>query len=215
MALQTINFTIPTGDDSTKPRKLTFKLQSSPVIDSTDLVIGEEVCVATAADGTGTVALHPGNYKLEIDGEPNTSTIEVPTSGTPHRLESLTGAGTTYTNNDILSGGAEWPEQTTKPDAPAADKWKFYVKSDGNFYKQDEDGTETAFEAGAGITTVAEEGTNLTQRTTINFIGDAVTAADDSGNARTNVTISAMTASSTDTLTNKTFDANGTGNSIS
>ena len=215
MAVQTVNFTIPAGDNSTKPRKLTFTLQSSPVIDSTDLVIGEKVCVACAADGTGSVTLHPGNYKLEIDGEPNTSTISVPTSGTPHRLESLTGAGTTYTNNDILSGGAQWPEQSTKPDAPAADKWKFYVKSDGNFYKQDENGTETAFEAGAGIATVQEEGASLTQRATLNFIGNAVTAADDSGSSRTNVTISAMTASSADTFTNKTFDANGTGNSLS
>ena len=215
MAVQVVNFTIPVGDDTTKPRKLTFKLQSSPVIDSTDLVIGEEVCVACAADGTGTVSLHPGDYKLEIDGEPNTSTISVPTSGTPHRLESLTGAGTTYTNSDILSGGSDWPEQTSKPAAPDADKWKFYVKSDGNFYKQDENGTETAFAAGSGITTIQEEGSSLTQRTTVNFIGSAVTAADNSGSGRTDVTISAMTASSTDTLTNKTFDANGTGNSLS
>ena len=214
MAVQVVNFTIPAGDDTARPRKLTFKLQSSPVIDSTDLVIGEEVCVACAADGTGTVSLHPGDYKLEIDGEPNTSTISVPTSGTPHRLESLTGAGTTYTNSDILSGGSDWPEQTTKPSAPDADKWKFYVKSDGNFYKQDENGTETAFAAGSGITTVQEEGTSLTQRSTVNFIGNAVTAVDNSGSARTDVTISAMTASSTDTLTNKTIDANGTGNSI-
>jgi hypothetical protein len=41
-----------------------------------------------------------------------------------------------------------------------------------------------------GIATVQEEGTGLTQRNTINFIGAAVTAADDSGNSRTNVTIS-------------------------
>jgi hypothetical protein len=36
--------------------------------------------------------------------------------------------------------------------------------------------------------TVQEEGGNLTQRATLNFIGSSFTAADDSGNSRTNVT---------------------------
>ena len=37
--------------------------------------------------------------------------------------------------------------------------------------------------------TVQDEGTPLTQRNILNFIGDTVTAADDAGNTRTNVTI--------------------------
>lgn len=40
-----------------------------------------------------------------------------------------------------------------------------------------------------GTITVQEEGTPLTQRDTINFIGGIVTATDDAGNSRTNITI--------------------------
>lgn len=42
----------------------------------------------------------------------------------------------------------------------------------------------------AAVSTVQEEGTSLTQRPTLNFIGSAVTATDDAANGRTNVTIS-------------------------
>lgn len=40
--------------------------------------------------------------------------------------------------------------------------------------------------------TVQEEGSNLTQRSTLNFIGDVVTATDNSGSARTDVTLAAV-----------------------
>lgn len=43
--------------------------------------------------------------------------------------------------------------------------------------------------AGSGYGTIQEEGSNLTGRTTMNFIGAGVTAADDAGNSRTNITI--------------------------
>jgi hypothetical protein len=43
--------------------------------------------------------------------------------------------------------------------------------------------------AGSGIGTVQDEGSNLTARGTINFIGAGVTGADDAGNTRTNITI--------------------------
>jgi hypothetical protein len=48
--------------------------------------------------------------------------------------------------------------------------------------------------------TVQEEGTPLTQRSTLNFIGGLITAADDSGNSRTNVTLSSSVASSANNL---------------
>lgn len=44
-------------------------------------------------------------------------------------------------------------------------------------------GSSTGF-----INRIQEEGSNLTQRQTLNFVGSSATAADDSGNARTNVT---------------------------
>jgi hypothetical protein len=43
----------------------------------------------------------------------------------------------------------------------------------------------------AGVNRVQEEGSNLPQRQTINFVGSAFTATDDAGNTRTNVTADA------------------------
>ena len=192
MATQTVNFTFKAGDGTARARSASFVLTASPVIDGTTLVIGETVNASIAADGTGTVTLHPGDYKLTLTGEPNTTTISVPTSGTPHRLESLTGAGTTYVNNDILSGGADWPEQASVPAAPAAGKSKLYFKSDGLLYSQDEAGTETVFAAGSGYATVQEEGTGVTARTKLNFTGAGLTATDDAGNTRTQVALAAL-----------------------
>jgi hypothetical protein len=45
---------------------------------------------------------------------------------------------------------------------------------------------------GAGYDRVQEEGSNLTQRATINFIGTSITATDDIANTRTNVTMSSF-----------------------
>jgi len=53
-------------------------------------------------------------------------------------------------------------------------------------------GTTLNASAGAGgYATVQEEGTGLTARTTLNFIGGGFTAADDAGNSRTNITLDA------------------------
>jgi len=55
---------------------------------------------------------------------------------------------------------------------------------------------EIASSGGAsGYATVADEGTGLTQRSTINFTGAGVTAADNSGQSRTDVTINATVTS--------------------
>lgn len=63
---------------------------------------------------------------------------------------------------------------------------------------------------GAGYTTIAEEGSNLTQRNTLNFIGAALTAADNSGSSRTDVTLSQSPASASVVGTGRTLTA-GTG----
>lgn len=42
---------------------------------------------------------------------------------------------------------------------------------------------------GSGYSTIQEEGSSLTQRATMNFVGAGITAADDAGNTRTNVTL--------------------------
>lgn len=41
----------------------------------------------------------------------------------------------------------------------------------------------------SGYATVAEEGSNLTQRSTINFVGSGITASDNAGSSRTDVTL--------------------------
>lgn len=69
-------------------------------------------------------------------------------------------------------------------------------------------GTTLNASAGTGgYATVQEEGSDLTQRTKLNFIGSAVTCVDDAGNTRTNCTVTgggssgAMTLVSTQTVT--------------
>lgn len=64
--------------------------------------------------------------------------------------------------------------------------------------------------AGSGYSTVQEEGTPLAQQTTLNFIGAALTASDDGGNSRTNVTLSQSPASASVVGTGRTITA-GTG----
>lgn len=81
--------------------------------------------------------------------------------------------------------------------------------------------------AGAGgYATIQEEGSGLTARTTLNFVGGGFTAADDAGNSRTNVTLDAtlnalaahntngiLTQTAADTFTGRTIT--GTASRIS
>lgn len=100
----------------------------------------------------------------------------------------------------------------------------FYRKSDGAFqfklWLGDVPATDEILKIGAGriaswqadavsggaggYSTVQEEGSGLTQRATINFVGSSATAADDAGNTRTNVTfdtdLNALASNSTDGL---------------
>lgn len=72
--------------------------------------------------------------------------------------------------------------------------------------------------AGAGYTTIQEEGSNLTARTTLNFVGSSATAADDAGNSRTNVTfdsdLNALASNSTTGLWTITGSGSGAARTI-
>lgn len=65
-----------------------------------------------------------------------------------------------------------------------------------------------------GYDTIQDEGTNLTQRAKLNFIGDSVVAADNSGNTRTDVTISAVKLQNTTPGTQQTGNSNIDGEGI-
>lgn len=53
-------------------------------------------------------------------------------------------------------------------------------------------GTVISATGTAGYGTIQEEGSSLTARNTLNFIGSGLTAADDAGNTRTNVTVATI-----------------------
>lgn len=76
---------------------------------------------------------------------------------------------------------------------------------------------DTLFLAGpSGVNRVQEEGVNLPQQQTINFVGSSFTAADDPGNSRTNITadadLNALASTATTGLYNRT--GSGTSNTI-
>lgn len=70
----------------------------------------------------------------------------------------------------------------------------------GHVLTADASGNATFQAVASGSITVQEEGTALASRSNLNFIGSAVTAADDSVNARTNITIDAASSTHTHTL---------------
>lgn len=87
--------------------------------------------------------------------------------------------------------------------------------------------TISATAGAGGITTVQEEGSNLTNRSTINFIGGGITAADNAGGGRTDVTLDAtlnalaayntdgiLTQTAADTFVGRTLTAPAAGFTI-
>lgn len=87
--------------------------------------------------------------------------------------------------------------------------------------------TISATAGAGGITTVQEEGSNLTNRSTINFIGGGITATDNAGSGRTDVTLDAtlnalaayntdgiLTQTAADTFVGRTLTAPAAGFTI-
>jgi hypothetical protein len=99
-----------------------------------------------------------------IDGDPNATTTTKNAGATFEHL----GSNAWKVVASYLTTGPQGPTGATGPAGP----------------------TGPTGPAGS-LSTVQDEGSALTQRTALNFIGSAVTAADDAANNRTNVTISA------------------------
>lgn len=104
------------------------------------------------------------------------------------------------------TGQLEWLELGATPGTlPPTDAWQLYFKS-GGLYMRDDAGAETQISgAGSGGHIIAEEGSNLTARPTLNFIGQALTAADNSGANRTDVSLSMSPSSASVVGTGRTI----------
>jgi len=69
--------------------------------------------------------------------------------------------------------------------------------------------TGSACGSGGGYATIQDEGSNLTQRTTVNFIGSGVTCVDNSGSSRTDCTVTSGGSSVVGSSGNVQYNANG------
>jgi hypothetical protein len=107
-------------------------------------------------------------------------------------------------NGDILVGTGSGT-YTTLPKGTANQVLK--MDSSGTNVQWGTDATGQ----GASYDTIQDEGTGLTQRSTLNFIGSAVTAVDDSANNRTNVTITETDPTNRWTLNGSDIYSNNSG----
>ncbi len=79
------------------------------------------------------------------------------------------------------------------------------TSADSTKFLRGDSSWQTAVPGATAYLTVKEEGASLTQRDTMNFIGAALTAADDVGNSRTNITLSASPDSASVVGTGRTI----------
>jgi len=123
--------------------------------------------------------------------------------------------GHTHAASDIISGIIAISRGGTGTGTSPSDGKLLIGKTDGtyavanliagsNVTITNGDGTISISSSGgaSGYATVAEEGSALTQRSTLNFAGSGITAADNPGQSRTDVTLNAQLNSLADLATN-------------
>lgn len=146
------------------------------------------------ASGTDTLTLTSSDSTVTITGTAATKTVDL-----------KTGAGVSKLSFTTIQTDAG-----TSPVADSVTDTLTLTSSDASVTITGTAGTDTVdLKVAAPFTTayatVQEEGSGLTQRTKINFIGAAITAADDAGNTRTNVTLSQSPSSASVVGTGRTI----------
>ena len=94
-------------------------------------------------------------------------------------------------NPDATNAGLNVGSNAGNPSSPA--NGDIFYESGTNELRARINGAWVSLGAGVGggYSTIQEEGSGLTARTTMNFIGSGITAADDAGSSRTNITLDA------------------------
>lgn len=114
----------------------------------------------------------------------------------------------------IPGPGIEFTETAGDATCAAGNYWIKANSTTGNFRKCQNGATtdlDTVGGGGSGYASVADEGTGLTARTTINFTGAGITCVDNSGATRTDCTVAGGGGSSSVGSANAVQSSNGAG----
>ena len=159
------------------------------------LTIGDRVQETTTTTGTGTITLAGAKtgYQAASSVLSNADTTYY---AIQHQTEdewevglgTYTSSGTTLARTTVISSS----NSNNAVDFAAGTKDVFVTMPASKLVYLDASGNPVGL---APAHVIQEEGSNLTARTRLNFVGAAVTATDDSGNDATKITIAASNAS--------------------
>jgi hypothetical protein len=158
-------------------------------ITASDLVAGSGVVadseLASNYSGIGTCGSNTWASTLNDAAAP---TCTQPAFSNLSRTVAISQGGTTETASTedavlVGSGTTDWQPRTV-PSCSNATTSKLLYDNSTNTFSCGTDQTS----GGGAYGTIQEEGSSLTQRSTLNFVGNEITCADDAGNTRTNCT---------------------------
>lgn len=181
-------------------------------LDLAELVSNQTIWDGANATRTLTASLSGATDPVITFGD---SSVDVTTGTLKQGGTAVSLTGHAHAASDITSGTLAIARGGTGTGTAPGDGKLLIGKTDGtyavanltagsNITITNGDGTiQIASSGGAGgYATIAEEGTGLTQRSTFNFIGSGITAADNSGQSRTDITLNAQLNSLADLASN-------------